>query len=175
MQLYCAAMPTLRARAVHVELSPRPASCKPRDRWLAESRHHHAVVRDGKERLLGLRRAARLKTSIPSAAARSERRTRSALRASRRGHSEKLDARTSLSRTVLTPEGEGDCKVFIVRIALRGLSGLLMTKSSRVPSSVFKAERMSRQWIGDATREGDGVRDWIRPRAGQTPTMPKNG
>ncbi|WFU07463.1 DUF6428 family protein (plasmid) [Rhizobium sp. CB3171] len=36
MQLYCAAMPTLRAGAVHVELSPRPASCKPRDRWLAE-------------------------------------------------------------------------------------------------------------------------------------------
>ncbi|NNH41860.1 DUF6428 family protein [Rhizobium laguerreae] len=36
MQLYCAAMPALRAGAIHVELSPRPASCKPRDRWLAE-------------------------------------------------------------------------------------------------------------------------------------------
>lgn len=36
MQLYCASMPTLRAGAVHVELSARPASCKPRDRWLAE-------------------------------------------------------------------------------------------------------------------------------------------
>jgi hypothetical protein len=36
MQLYCAAAPVLRAGAVHVELSPRPASCKPRDRWLAE-------------------------------------------------------------------------------------------------------------------------------------------
>lgn len=36
MQLYRAAMPMLRAGAVHVELSPRPASCKPRDRWLAE-------------------------------------------------------------------------------------------------------------------------------------------
>ncbi|MGO4568269.1 DUF6428 family protein [Rhizobium sp. 2YAF20] len=36
MQLYCAAVPTLRAGAVHVDLSPRPASCKPRDRWLAE-------------------------------------------------------------------------------------------------------------------------------------------
>ncbi|TCS09218.1 hypothetical protein EV281_1011099 [Rhizobium sp. BK418] len=36
MQLYCAAMPVLRAGAVHVELSPRAASCKPRDRWLAE-------------------------------------------------------------------------------------------------------------------------------------------
>lgn len=35
MQLYCASVPTLRAGAVHVELSPRPASCKPRDRWLA--------------------------------------------------------------------------------------------------------------------------------------------
>jgi hypothetical protein len=36
MQLYCAATPVLRAGAVHVELEPRPASCKPRDRWLAE-------------------------------------------------------------------------------------------------------------------------------------------
>ncbi|WHO71041.1 DUF6428 family protein [Rhizobium sp. BT03] len=36
MQLYCAAMPVLRAGAIHVALSPRPASCKPRDRWLAE-------------------------------------------------------------------------------------------------------------------------------------------
>jgi hypothetical protein len=36
MSLYCAAMPTLRDRALHVELSPRPASCKPCDRWLAE-------------------------------------------------------------------------------------------------------------------------------------------
>lgn len=38
MQLYCAATPTLRNGAVHVELSPRPASCKPRDRWLAEEK-----------------------------------------------------------------------------------------------------------------------------------------
>jgi hypothetical protein len=36
MQLYCAAMPTIRDGALHVELAPRPASCKPRDRWLAE-------------------------------------------------------------------------------------------------------------------------------------------
>ncbi|NKL32451.1 hypothetical protein GFL49_01065 [Rhizobium leguminosarum bv. viciae] len=36
MQLYCAAKPILSAGAVHVSLSPRPASCKPRDRWLAE-------------------------------------------------------------------------------------------------------------------------------------------
>ncbi|MBP2445400.1 DUF6428 family protein [Rhizobium leguminosarum] len=36
MQLYCAARPVLSAGAVHVALSPRPASCKPRDRWLAE-------------------------------------------------------------------------------------------------------------------------------------------
>ncbi|NLR97296.1 hypothetical protein HGP17_10690 [Rhizobium sp. P38BS-XIX] len=38
MQLYCAAMPTLRGAAVHVELSPRLASCKPHDRWVAEQR-----------------------------------------------------------------------------------------------------------------------------------------
>ncbi|WP_164924000.1 DUF6428 family protein [Sinorhizobium fredii] len=36
MQLYCASLPRLRDNAVHVELAPRPASCKPRDRWLAE-------------------------------------------------------------------------------------------------------------------------------------------
>ncbi len=36
MQLYCATMPMLRDGAVEVELAPRPASCKPRDRWLAE-------------------------------------------------------------------------------------------------------------------------------------------
>lgn len=35
MQLYCAAAPALRDDAIHVELSARPASCKPRDRWLA--------------------------------------------------------------------------------------------------------------------------------------------
>ncbi|ACI55441.1 conserved hypothetical protein [Rhizobium leguminosarum bv. trifolii WSM2304] len=43
MQLYCATMPVLRAGAVHVALSPRPASCKPRDRWLAEE-NKKAVV-----------------------------------------------------------------------------------------------------------------------------------
>ncbi|TCL73977.1 DUF6428 family protein [Rhizobium sp. BK251] len=37
MQLYCASLPTLRGGAVHVELLARPASCKPRDRWLAEN------------------------------------------------------------------------------------------------------------------------------------------
>jgi hypothetical protein len=36
MQPYCATMPTLRDGTLHVELEPRPASCKPRDRWLAE-------------------------------------------------------------------------------------------------------------------------------------------
>lgn len=36
MSLYCAAVPTHRDSALHVELSPRPASCKPRDRWLSE-------------------------------------------------------------------------------------------------------------------------------------------
>ncbi|TPJ64599.1 DUF6428 family protein [Mesorhizobium sp. B2-6-1] len=38
MQLYRAALPRLAGDAVHVELSPRPASCKPRDRWLEEER-----------------------------------------------------------------------------------------------------------------------------------------
>ncbi|TPJ37776.1 hypothetical protein FJ941_23765 [Mesorhizobium sp. B2-3-13] len=36
--LYRAALPRLVDGAVHVELSPRPASCKPRDRWLEEER-----------------------------------------------------------------------------------------------------------------------------------------
>jgi hypothetical protein len=36
MQLYCAAAPALRDNCWHVQLEPRPASCKPRDRWLAE-------------------------------------------------------------------------------------------------------------------------------------------
>lgn len=38
IQLYSAAVPDLREGAVHVELAPRPASCKPRDRWLAEEK-----------------------------------------------------------------------------------------------------------------------------------------
>lgn len=37
MQLYCAGMPVSRSGAIHVRLSPRPASCKPRDRWLAKA------------------------------------------------------------------------------------------------------------------------------------------
>lgn len=36
MQLHRAAMPLAGADEIVVELSPRPASCKPRDRWLAE-------------------------------------------------------------------------------------------------------------------------------------------
>jgi hypothetical protein len=36
MQLYCASMPRLRDGALHVELAPRSASCKPRDRWLEQ-------------------------------------------------------------------------------------------------------------------------------------------
>ncbi|MEI2296744.1 DUF6428 family protein [Ensifer sp. MJa1] len=35
MQLYFAAEPVERGDAVFIQLSPRPASCKPRDRWLA--------------------------------------------------------------------------------------------------------------------------------------------
>ncbi len=37
MQLFCAALPIIREDAVYVELAPRAASCKPRDRWLAEN------------------------------------------------------------------------------------------------------------------------------------------
>lgn len=36
MQLYCADEPVERDDVLYVRLSPRPASCKPRDRWLAE-------------------------------------------------------------------------------------------------------------------------------------------
>ena len=36
MQLYRAAHPVIVGGEVHVELSPRPASCKPRDRWLEQ-------------------------------------------------------------------------------------------------------------------------------------------
>jgi hypothetical protein len=36
MQLYCAAAVATRDDAVRVELVARPASCKPRDRWLAQ-------------------------------------------------------------------------------------------------------------------------------------------
>ncbi len=36
MQLFCAGPPIFVDGALHVSLSPRAASCKPRDRWLAE-------------------------------------------------------------------------------------------------------------------------------------------
>ena len=36
MQLHCADLPENNGHALTVALSPRPASCKPRDRWLAE-------------------------------------------------------------------------------------------------------------------------------------------
>jgi hypothetical protein len=36
MQLYRAALPEIAGSEVHVDLSPRPASCKPRDRWLEQ-------------------------------------------------------------------------------------------------------------------------------------------
>jgi hypothetical protein len=35
MQLHKAGCPFLREGALHIDLGPRPASCKPRDRWLA--------------------------------------------------------------------------------------------------------------------------------------------
>lgn len=37
MELYCATLPQVVDGMLVVELSPRPASCKPRDRWLAEA------------------------------------------------------------------------------------------------------------------------------------------
>lgn len=37
MQLHRAATPSAAGDEIVVELSPRPASCKPRDRWLAEA------------------------------------------------------------------------------------------------------------------------------------------
>ena len=36
MELHRAARPTLTGGSIEVQLSPRPASCKPRDRWLEE-------------------------------------------------------------------------------------------------------------------------------------------
>ncbi|RWG83500.1 DUF6428 family protein [Mesorhizobium sp.] len=38
MELHRATQPALVGRTVEVELSPRPASCKPRDRWLEEQK-----------------------------------------------------------------------------------------------------------------------------------------
>ena len=38
IQLYRAALPAIAGAEVHVELSPRPASCKPRDRWLDQQK-----------------------------------------------------------------------------------------------------------------------------------------
>ncbi len=38
MQLHRAAFPVVRGQQTHVDLSPRPASCKPRDRWLTEQK-----------------------------------------------------------------------------------------------------------------------------------------
>ncbi|MFT4185085.1 MAG: DUF6428 family protein [Rhizobium sp.] len=43
MQLYCASWPTFQDGAIHIELLPRPASCKPRDRWLAETAKENAA------------------------------------------------------------------------------------------------------------------------------------
>lgn len=38
MQLHRAALPEIVGGEVHIQLSPRPASCKPRDRWLEEQK-----------------------------------------------------------------------------------------------------------------------------------------
>lgn len=37
MQLHRAALPVIEGQQLHVSLSPRPASCKPRDRWLTQN------------------------------------------------------------------------------------------------------------------------------------------
>lgn len=42
MQLYRAALPDVTGGEVHIALSPRPASCKPRDRWLAQKQQASA-------------------------------------------------------------------------------------------------------------------------------------
>ncbi|SFU21142.1 DUF6428 family protein [Mesorhizobium sp. YR577] len=42
IQLHQASMPAVVNGEVHVELSPRTASCKPRDRWLAEQARESA-------------------------------------------------------------------------------------------------------------------------------------
>jgi hypothetical protein len=45
MQLYCASKPTIGHAAICIELAPRTASCKPRDRWLAEQSETAACCR----------------------------------------------------------------------------------------------------------------------------------
>ncbi|OJY06012.1 MAG: hypothetical protein BGP04_08625 [Rhizobiales bacterium 62-17] len=44
MQLYCAASPVLSQGVLSVALSPRAASCKPRDRWLEEQKQASACT-----------------------------------------------------------------------------------------------------------------------------------
>jgi hypothetical protein len=38
MQLHCADTPRIQSDILTVALAPRPASCKPRDRWLEEQK-----------------------------------------------------------------------------------------------------------------------------------------
>jgi hypothetical protein len=45
MQLHCAASPAVLGGALSVALSPRAASCKPRDRWLEEQKQASACCR----------------------------------------------------------------------------------------------------------------------------------
>jgi hypothetical protein len=45
MQLYCASSPTISEGAIHIDLVPRAASCKPRDRWLAEQAEFQSQAR----------------------------------------------------------------------------------------------------------------------------------
>jgi hypothetical protein len=44
MQLYRAEQPLVSGEELHVALAPRPASCKPRDRWLAEQQRTEVVA-----------------------------------------------------------------------------------------------------------------------------------
>ena len=50
MQLHCAGSPTLSAGILCVSLSARPASCKPRDRWLEEQKRQSACCSPSPEK-----------------------------------------------------------------------------------------------------------------------------
>ena len=49
MQLHRAAAPTHADGKVRVDLSPRPASCKPRDRWLEEQKRSASCCSSGSQ------------------------------------------------------------------------------------------------------------------------------
>ncbi|MGL5011014.1 MAG: DUF6428 family protein [Paracoccaceae bacterium] len=47
MQLHRAALPTTVDQQTHIALSPRPASCKPRDRWLEDQKRASSGCSNG--------------------------------------------------------------------------------------------------------------------------------